>query len=71
MSCTEKNCNEVHDLRSALEMLKKHPGQYLETDVEVDPEAELSGVYRHIGAGGTVMRPTKIGPVMVFNTLFL
>ena len=67
MSCT--NCNEVHDLRSALELLKRHPGQYLETDVEVDPEAELSGVYRHIGAGGTVMRPTKIGPVMMFNNI--
>jgi len=50
---------EIHDLRSALEFLKTMPGQYLETDVEVDPKAEVSGVYRHVGSGGTVMRPTK------------
>lgn len=59
----------VNDLRSAIELLKAIPGQYLETDVEVDPFAELSGVYRHIGAGGTVERPTRIGPAMVFNTI--
>ena len=50
---------EVTDLRSALELLKTMPGQLLETQEEIDPEAELSGVYRHVGAGGTVMRPTK------------
>ena len=59
--------NEVCDLRSALELLKSVPGQYVETDIEVDPHAEISGVYRHVGAGGTVMRPTKEGPAMVFN----
>lgn len=32
-------------LRSALELLKTMPGQYAETEVEVDPRAELSGVY--------------------------
>ncbi|WP_245542136.1 UbiD family decarboxylase [Propionispira raffinosivorans] len=37
------------------------------TDVEVDPAAELAGVYRYVGAGGTVARPTKLGPAMVFN----
>ena len=37
-------------------------GQYIETDVEVDPMAELAGVYRYVGAGGTVKRPTKEGP---------
>ena len=31
--------------------------------------AELSGVYRHVGAGGTVMRPTKEGPAMIFNNV--
>lgn len=60
---------EVIDLRSALELLKTMPGQLVETDVEVDPNAELSGVYRHVGAGGTVMRPTKEGPAMVFNNV--
>ena len=60
---------KVTDLRSALELLETLPGQLIETDVEVDPSAELAGVYRHIGAGGTVMRPTKEGPAMVFNNV--
>lgn len=56
------------DLREAIELLKKENGQLVETDILVDPNAELSGVYRHVGAGGTVMRPTKIdGPAMIFN----
>jgi gallate decarboxylase subunit C len=57
----------VHDLRSALELLGRHPGQLLETDHPIDPIAELAGVYRRIGAGGTVPRPTRLGPAMVFN----
>lgn len=61
--------NGVHDLRSALEMLEGMPGQLLTTDTEVDPEAEVSGVYRHVGAGGTVPRPTKEGPAMLFNNV--
>jgi len=60
---------QVHDLRSALELLKNTPGQYIETDEVVDPNAELAGVYRHVGAGGTVQRPTQIGPAMVFNNV--
>jgi len=60
---------KVYDLRSALELLEALPGQLVETDVEVDPMAELSGVYRHVGAGGTVQRPTKEGPAMVFNRI--
>lgn len=61
---------EVYDLRSALEFLKKHPGQLVETDVEADPDAEISGIYRHVGSGGTVMRPTREdGPAMVFNNV--
>lgn len=59
----------VNDLRSAIELLKTLPGQYIETDREVDPIAELAGVYRYVGAGGTVMRPTRIGPAMTFNTI--
>ncbi|MDC7287553.1 UbiD family decarboxylase [Blautia schinkii] len=61
--------NKVNDLRSALELLEALPGQLVQTDVEVDPMAELSGVYRHVGAGGTVMRPTKKGPAMIFNNV--
>lgn len=49
---------QIDSLRSALEFLKGQPGQLIVTDTEVDPEAELSGVYRYVGAGGTVMRPT-------------
>lgn len=61
--------NKVTDLRSALALLKEMPDQLIETDVEVDPMAELAGVYRHVGAGGTVMRPTKEGPAMIFNNV--
>ncbi len=61
--------NNVNDLRSALEFLRGIPGQLVETDVEVDPAAELCGVYRHVGAGGTVPRPTKEGPAMIFNNV--
>lgn len=61
--------DKVNDLRSALALLISMPGQLIETDVEVEPMAELSGVYRHVGAGGTVMRPTKEGPAMIFNNV--
>ena len=43
--------NKVIDLRSALELLRSTPGQLIETDVPVDPKAELCGVYRYVGAG--------------------
>ena len=52
--------SSVNDLRSAIELIKSIPGEYVETDVEVDPKAELSGVYRYVGAAGTVMRPKKL-----------
>ena len=60
---------KIDDLRSALAFLAEQPGQLVETDVEVDPEAELCCVYRHVGAGGTVMRPTQEGPAMIFNNI--
>ena len=60
---------EIIDLRSALEALSDISGQLIQTDIEVDPFGELCGVYRHVGAGGTVMRPTKIGPAMIFNNI--
>ena len=56
---------EVIDLRSALELLESIPGQMVHTDVEVDPSAELAGVYRY----GTVARPTKTGPAMTFENV--
>ena len=60
---------EVIDLRSALELLESIPGQMVHTDVEGDPSAELAGVYRYVGAGGTVARPTKTGPAMTFENV--
>ena len=60
---------EVIDLRSALELLESIPGQMVHTDVEVVPSAELAGVYRYVGAGGTVARPTKTGPAMTFENV--
>jgi UbiD family decarboxylase len=66
-SACAADATQVCDLRSALEFLKQYPGEYIETDKPVDPMAELAGVYRYVGAGGTVMRPTQIGPAMVFN----
>ena len=60
---------EVIDLRSALELLESIHGQMVHTDVEVDPSAELAGVYRYVGAGGTVARPTKTGPAMTFENV--
>lgn len=61
--------NQVHDLRSALDLLASMPGQLIQTDVPVEPLAELAGVYRYVGAGGTVKRPTKEGPAMIFNNV--
>jgi UbiD family decarboxylase len=60
---------KVNDLRSALELLKTVDGQLVETSVAADPNAEIAGVYRYIGAGGTVTRPTKEGPAMIFNNV--
>jgi 4-hydroxy-3-polyprenylbenzoate decarboxylase len=60
---------EINDLRTAIDFLKNAKNQLVQTDTEVDPHAELAGVYRHIGAGGTVQRPTRIGPAMIFNNV--
>lgn len=61
---------KVNDLRSAIELLKEIPGQLIETNVEADPHAEISGIYRYVGAGGTVTRPThRDGPAMIFNNV--
>lgn len=67
MSIKRTNVN-VRSLRDALALLREIPGQLEETDVPVDPAAELSGVYRYVGAGGIVQRPTHVdGPAMVFH----
>ena len=64
------NRTDILDLRTALNVLRETPGQLMETNVEVDPAAELSGVYRYVGAGGTVKRPTTVdGPAMIFHNI--
>lgn len=59
----------VTDLRSALRLLEETPGELLRTDAEVDPVAELAGVYRRVGAGTPVAPPTKLGPAMLFHNV--
>lgn len=59
----------ITDLRTALDFLRTEPGELVETETPVAPHAELSGVYRYVGAGGTVMRPTRIGPAMLFKNI--
>ncbi|KAA8996668.1 UbiD family decarboxylase [Affinibrenneria salicis] len=62
--------NQAHDLRSAIELLKTRPGELVETDVEVDPQAERSGIYRYVGAGGACQRPPrKNAPRMMFDKI--
>lgn len=60
---------KIDSLRAALKYLETQEGEYIETDTPVEPMAQLAGVYRHVGAGGTVMRPTKTGPAMMFNSV--
>ena len=62
-----RSAKDIVDLRSALALLATIPGQLLTTAVEVDPRAELAGVYKRIGAGTPVAPPTKIGPAMLFE----
>ena len=59
----------IRDLREGIELLKQHEGQFVSTAVEVDPKAELAGVYKKVGAGGTVERPTRVGPAMLFENV--
>ena len=53
--------NQINDLRSAIALLQRHEGQYIETDRPVDPNAELAGGYRHIGGSGAGKRPPPPG----------
>jgi gallate decarboxylase subunit C len=68
-AAAEKSGARVTDLRSALRLLESSPGQLLRTDTEVDPDAELAGVYRRVGAGTPVEPPTRIGPAMLFENV--
>jgi gallate decarboxylase subunit C len=68
-SPVDEKQSPIYDLRSALDRLRNYPGQVIETDHIVDPNGELAGVYKRIGAGATVARPTQIGPAMIFNNV--
>ena len=59
----------IIDLRSAIDSLKKTPGQLLVCKEPVDPNAELAGVYRRVGAGTPVEPPTQEGPAMLFENV--
>ncbi len=62
------NRTDITSLRDALAVLKSMPDQLVETDVPVRAHAQLAGVYRYVGAGGTVRRPTRVdGPAMLFG----
>jgi UbiD family decarboxylase len=60
---------DIVDLRSALAFLKQYPGEFVSTNVEVDPHLELAGVYRQVGAGTPTTPPTKLGPAMLFENI--
>ena len=60
---------ENYDLRRALKKLENDKNQLIYSNKETDLDSELAGVYRYIGAGGTVKRPTKTGPAMIFNNI--
>ena len=59
----------ITDLRSAIRLLERTPGQIIVTDEPVDPNAELAGVYKPIGAGTPVVPPTRSGPAMLFRNI--
>lgn len=59
--------SDVIDLRTALDLLVRHPGQLISTNVEVDPYLELAAVYRRVGSGTPTPPPTKLGPAMLFE----
>jgi 4-hydroxy-3-polyprenylbenzoate decarboxylase len=63
------DADSIDDLRSALDHLANDPSELISSDHPIDPNAQLAGVYRHIGAGGTVMRPTRTGPAMMFENI--
>ncbi|MCD7935520.1 MAG: UbiD family decarboxylase [Tannerellaceae bacterium] len=58
-----------YDLRYALSLLKEADNELIETERPVDTRAEIAGIYRKIGARGTVKRPTKLGPAMLFDNI--
>lgn len=64
-----QSAKQIIDLRSALDFLSQHEGQFQTCDAPVDPNAELAGVYKLVGAGTPVEPPTKRGPAMLFRSV--
>lgn len=58
-----------YDLRYALQRLSQQENELIDSDTLTNPDSELAGVYRYIGAGGTLKRPTKTGPAMMFTNI--
>lgn len=54
-----------YSLRDAIACLSQYPDQIVKLNQTVTVKSEISGIYRHLGAGGTVMRPTKSGPALL------
>lgn len=65
----ESSTENVFDLRSALALLSRYPGEFLSTKEPVDPMGELAAVYARIGAGTPVKPPTRSGPAMLFENV--
>ena len=62
--------NDAMSLRGALEQIRDNPAQLIETGVEADPYLKIAGIYKKVGAGGTIMRPTRRdGPAILFNNI--
>ena len=57
------------DLRSCLNIIKQKEGELLHLETEVDPDVEISGIYRHVGGGGTIIRPTQRGPALICDNI--
>lgn len=68
-STSQGRVPRVRDLRDALDLLADDPAQLIVSDRAVDPDAELAGVYKRVGAVGTVARPTNRGPAMMFTNV--
>ena len=58
-----------YDLREALREMARHEGALVRLDQEVDADAEITGIYRYLGAGGTCPRPTCQGPALLCNNI--
>lgn len=56
-------------LRDAINAIRKEEGQLVRLNAEVDADAEITGIYRHLGAGGTIPRPTREGPALLCSNI--